>query len=526
MTSNNEQALETILNAYELPLYEINTVFAPKARHLRPIYEALRQKATRFWDIPVSQEGLERLQRKLEDCPDDARPVAWLQQPDYHPDGWRAILPNLNLHRSTMGKRVPLMLVLAGPRALEPVIRDYPDLKSVAVVAWLDDEAPKPPPRETLRWLHLSDFHFRAKESWDSRLPLQALLTKIEALCNEGLAPHFVCLTGDIASRGLDAEYDEAIIFLQKLARLLEMNPTTHWFMVPGNHDVDRSKITKMNSILLNSAVDDLSLRELLDDPDSAAMIAKRMDAYYRFHRELLGGGRMLTPQQPSRADLLQVNGWKLGVMQINLSWSCAGGQDKGSLLFGRQNLLDMREILAGTDMRFALTHQPLSYLPDWEAEKLEPLLNEAAGPHFLLRGHLHQNDGKRILSPQGEQGYFEFATGAVLTRDPHYCGFAMGELDPNGKGRVRFYRYSAVGSGFWAETRSFIKTPRMGSGVLITKPKRQRPQKPRRSGRAFCKTVTVRPSWVTTVRCTSLVWPKVRYGPRPVYGTCLYHHG
>ena len=104
-----------------------------------------------------------------------------------------------------------------------------------------------------MRWLHLSDFHFEPEDTWDQRAILRALLRRLEELKGEGLAPDLVFLTGDFANRGAWKEFEEALRFCDKLAETLELDPEHSFFVVPGNHDVDRSAIGPMDGPMLHA---------------------------------------------------------------------------------------------------------------------------------------------------------------------------------------------------------------------------------------------------------------------------------
>jgi predicted MPP superfamily phosphohydrolase len=96
----------------------------------------------------------------------------------------------------------------------------------------------------TLTWLHLSDLHFRASQAHNSNVVLKALLRDIrERIQKDGLHPDFLAVTGDIAFSGQPAEYALARAFLDDLLAATDL-PRERLFLVPGNHDVNRSLVT------------------------------------------------------------------------------------------------------------------------------------------------------------------------------------------------------------------------------------------------------------------------------------------
>ena len=97
--------------------------------------------------------------------------------------------------------------------------------------------------RLRLRLLHLSDLHARAgreSEPWRRRRVLgPAWETNLDAILEDGPID-LVCFTGDAADWGKREEFAEADEFLAALLDRLGL-PRDGLFVVPGNHDVDRS---------------------------------------------------------------------------------------------------------------------------------------------------------------------------------------------------------------------------------------------------------------------------------------------
>ena len=86
--------------------------------------------------------------------------------------------------------RSPALFVLAGPPRLFDVAEvNAPDLWSIVSPKRTLKEAPAwTTAGGRLRWLHLSDLHFKETERWDRRATLQALLRKMEELKRQELS--------------------------------------------------------------------------------------------------------------------------------------------------------------------------------------------------------------------------------------------------------------------------------------------------------------------------------------------------
>ena len=98
-----------------------------------------------------------------------------------------------------------------------------------------------------IRYLHLSDLHLTSKEN---KGPVEAFnqdvvtLSMVEMIRESVSDIDFVIITGDIARMGRPDEYAVCEVFCAKLLDAVNLGPY-RLFLVPGNHDVDRGKITK-----------------------------------------------------------------------------------------------------------------------------------------------------------------------------------------------------------------------------------------------------------------------------------------
>lgn len=95
-----------------------------------------------------------------------------------------------------------------------------------------------------LRILHLSDLHIgkegQGAGGWRMRRVLgQAWRDNLTAIAKDG-KPDIVCFTGDLAQAGKAGEYALANTFLDDCLQLLGVGREA-LFVVPGNHDVDRT---------------------------------------------------------------------------------------------------------------------------------------------------------------------------------------------------------------------------------------------------------------------------------------------
>jgi hypothetical protein len=94
-----------------------------------------------------------------------------------------------------------------------------------------------------LRILHISDLQEGHPHAgpWRERRALgPAWARNLDVVLEEGPVD-LVCFTGDVASRGSTEEFAQATGFFEELLQKLAL-PRERLFLVPGNHDVDRTQ--------------------------------------------------------------------------------------------------------------------------------------------------------------------------------------------------------------------------------------------------------------------------------------------
>ena len=98
--------------------------------------------------------------------------------------------------------------------------------------------------RHQIRILHASDLHASANRSLDQGVLVKALLKDVEAF-QKDVPIDLVVFSGDLAFSGKAEDFDLArTMFLQPLMESLRLTPE-RVVLVPGNHDIDRSRINE-----------------------------------------------------------------------------------------------------------------------------------------------------------------------------------------------------------------------------------------------------------------------------------------
>jgi 3',5'-cyclic AMP phosphodiesterase CpdA len=322
----------------------------------------------------------------------------------------------------------------------------------------------------TITWLHLSDLHFRADElhAWNEDIVLRALLRDVRECMegDEGLRPDLVVVTGDVAFSGKPQEYDLARAFLDDLLAVTTLGKD-RLFLVPGNHDVDRGRISRGARGIAASLTDRGSANAVLADAGDRGLMLARFHGYREFVNGYLGphltfGDEALDGEGYFYVRNLKLAGQRIAVLGLNSAWLAQGGdEDRGRLALGERQMRAALDAAADADLRIAAMHHPFDWLRDFDRADAEALL--CAGCDFVLHGHMHQVGLLQTRTPDSDA--FVVAAGACYETREHPNAYNYVQVDlGTGQGVVHLRNYSDRGGGFW--TKDVVNYRNVPDGV------------------------------------------------------------
>lgn len=239
----------------------------------------------------------------------------------------------------------------------------------------------------SLKILHVSDFHFTDKTTWDSTPILKRLLKRLELLVSEGFAPDMIAVTGDIAFSGQPSEYKIADEFFRELINRLNI-PLDRLFIVPGNHDVAWKLISgaahpifeklmkkgdKIGQAIANHFSED-GLRDLL---------LKGSRPFMEFYSNLFGQKM----DKPWWRQVIDVRGARVGISGIASSWTSTSERDHGRLIVGLPQVNEVLFEEDEADIRLALLHHPFSWIFEGDQMSTNRVISDT---DIVLHGHMH----------------------------------------------------------------------------------------------------------------------------------------
>lgn len=304
---------------------------------------------------------------------------------------------------------------------------------------------PYPDSPSTIRLLHLSDAHFRAKTAWDAR-PVLAELCKMlrREVKEQGFAPDLVVFTGDLAFSGKAEEYQLAYAWLrEQLWPALSPDsshplPVDRLLIVPGNHDADRGLIKRAAHRIQRELLEERDqqlITEVFEDDEDRDVLLRRHQAYLEFHARWLGN------QQPAKwpwwQRQIQIRGVRLHVAGLDSAWM-ACGEDRGKLLLGRYQLNQClhADDTEDVDWRLALMHHPWEFLAEIDFHDARQSIHQHRD--LLLRGHLHATQIERIVPPAVGRSCMELGAGALYENSQYPNAYQWIELVTEPERQVR----------------------------------------------------------------------------------------
>lgn len=299
--------------------------------------------------------------------------------------------------------------------------------------------------------LSLSDAHIGKRGTeLDSLTVLESLLKDVtHCRTTYGLRPNLIIFTGDIVfgqqpGISIEKQYDEADKFIKALYDALEAaQESIPILIVPGNHDINRDKISTFvkdgrNSLSAKRVDEILQDRTSLDWND----IFKRQDAWFNFLQRHSKHWTIDETFLTSRG-FIDHNGITIGVVGLNSSWASHEQDEQNKIWVGRRQYETAYHDVKNADFRIIASHHPISWLHPEERN----FLKQRIPSHFHLYLHGHDHDEWFV----DQANHLTLEVGACYegsTKMNSYCWSAINFETKIGTLYLR--EYCDAGSGGW----------------------------------------------------------------------------
>ena len=242
--------------------------------------------------------------------------------------------------------------------------------------------------RKEIRWLHISDIHFRGKNQIDQGDAFRRLSDDISARIAGGKALDLIFVTGDIVHSGQAPDYVKVAAHLSQLCAVAKLPPSRVLFC-PGNHDSDNG----VAPVLMRgcwSTFQDLSKFEAFLATDEFEPLKARQKAYRDFITRFRGDACGFDSHHLHAVLHIPLDDVRVSILSVNSCMLAEGGKEDVGRLQVALRVLEARcKELGEGDICFALIHHPFEWLVPFEADRAEAAIFDTAD--IVLRGHLHR---------------------------------------------------------------------------------------------------------------------------------------
>lgn len=274
--------------------------------------------------------------------------------------------------------------------------------------------------RIAMRIAHISDVHYHPSQKNFTVEILNPLIKDLKEQNGERCID-LICYTGDLIDKGgfdiskpvttaeCFQEFEKN--FILPIIDSLDLNRSRFLF-VPGNHDIDRSKIIQnFENGLITTLNNEEIIQVNMDNPSQLHL--ERIDDYKRFERSYFKDNDAYKDNEFGYGYSLETSEGTIGIAGINSSWRCNDDTDKGKLIVGLNQLDSIKQSLntddTTYDLKIALMHHSFDFLVDAEKRRIQ---NEVMMDYdLLLIGHDH--------STSAQQSNNSFGTSLVISQAP-----------------------------------------------------------------------------------------------------------
>jgi predicted phosphodiesterase len=289
--------------------------------------------------------------------------------------------------------------------------------------------------------LHLSDLHIKS-DSTPQELVLSSLIRKLQEITRAEPIKVLI-VTGDIAFSGKSVEYEKAKELLNKIIHTCKID-IRNIFMIPGNHDVDRSKIKPGYINWWYNFQDEGSLQLVLDSDDALPKIEAAKEAYFAFTQELMNKNIVLGKFGQYVHDVFidsTTSLIKVKIVGLNSAlFSGYDGDDKSKLALGLEQVAYCEEkVNLEREIVITCIHHPFNCFHYCESPTINVIKRMS---DVILSGHLHEE--RNAFQREGNTGeVITISAGAAYEKRLHNNSFNIIQLDLiSAKGKVVFYKY------------------------------------------------------------------------------------
>lgn len=267
----------------------------------------------------------------------------------------------------------------------------------------------------TLRWLHMSDIHFKGNEQYETKRMRDSLIEELKKVSIEKNID-LIFITGDLAYQGLGYDKD-----LEKFIQaILSSTGATldNLFIVPGNHDLKRSQQRKFS--LEGLRKDGVKL-----ESDTIETLEKGFALYKKFYKKI--------KKEDWNCIYKVINKGDINIILLNTAFTAGTDSDEGNLNIHREEFYKAISELKSQEncINIVLGHHPIKCFKSRDQKIIQNNFDDY-NIDFYLCGHIHKggydydlNTGRLIPA---------YSCGSCMVDGYATVTFVIGDLDLDAK--------------------------------------------------------------------------------------------
>jgi hypothetical protein len=287
------------------------------------------------------------------------------------------------------------------------------------------------------RILHVSDLHARASAQFDESTIVDKMLADVATVHRER-AVDLIVFSGDLAYSGKSIEFQLGrTLLLDPVMKAVGLN-AEHVILTPGNHDVDRDGVDKVDEAGLAATLTDRDNTVAMQgDANLVERAMQRLAAWTHFSEGFYSGVDRREVISGGWTRIIEIGESALGVAALNSTWRSAGlgDSERHKLIVGERQVSEALGRIRHCDIRLVVAHHPLEWLVEFDSRMVRTEI-EGAGAIFLT-GHDHEPDPTHSISTHGSAVYSR--GGCMYSGASFANSYSVVDLDlGRGRGRIR----------------------------------------------------------------------------------------
>lgn len=248
-----------------------------------------------------------------------------------------------------------------------------------------------------LKILHISDLHYSASNKKEIEYIKDAILLDIETYIKENsLVPNFIVFSGDLVFKpdndnNSTQELEDAYsFFIEPLLNKLNLSKDDI-FITPGNHDVNRSVLTRGGrSGLLSYSESKETVNELIDEVLDSRTNLDHLDQFNIFIDNLKNTNEVYSNKIFTIYKKI-IGKIEIGIVNLNSTILAFENDAYGKLIIGERQLKLAYEHIKDCDIKIANVHHSINWLKGFEQLLVKKFYYRNFNLVFIGHEHMEQ---------------------------------------------------------------------------------------------------------------------------------------